>query len=57
MEHLDLSQNNLLTDEVNVYLNMLHATMVDWVGGHVDSTDVVAVYDHRRRDGCMELLK
>jgi hypothetical protein len=57
MEHPDLSQGNLLTDEVNVNLNMLHATMMDRVSGHVDSTDIVAVDDHRRRDGCMELLE
>jgi hypothetical protein len=43
MEHPDLSQSNLLMDEVNVDLNMLHATMMDRVGGHVDGTDIVAV--------------
>jgi hypothetical protein len=57
MEHPDLSQGNLLTDEVNVDLNMLRATMMDRVGGHVDGTDIVAVNNRRRRDGCMELLE
>src|SRR6185503_15361473 len=27
------------------------------VGGHIDSTDVVAVDNRRRRNGCMELLE
>jgi hypothetical protein len=43
MEHPDLSQSNLLTDEVNVDLNVLRATMTDRVGGHVDNIDIVAV--------------
>jgi hypothetical protein len=57
MEHPNLSQSNLLTDEVNIYLNMLRATMMNWIGDHVDSTNIVAVDDRRRRDGCVELLK
>ena len=57
MKHPDLSQSNLLMDEVNIYLNMLRATMMNWIGSHVDSTDIVAVDDRRRRDGCMKLLK
>jgi len=57
MEHLNLSQSNLLTDKVNIYLNMLRATMMNWIGGHVDSTDIVSVDDRRRRDGCVELLE
>ena len=57
MEHPNLSQSNLLTDEVNIYLNMLRATMMNWIGSHVDSTNIIAEDDRRRRDGCMELLK
>jgi hypothetical protein len=47
MEHPNLSQSNLLTDEVNIYLNMLRATMINGIGGHVDSTNIVAVDDRR----------
>ena len=61
MEHPNLSQSNLLTDEVNIYLNMhlnmLRATMMNWIGSHVDSTNIIAEEDRRRRDGCVELLK
>ena len=57
MEHPNLSQSNLLTDEVNIYLNMLRATMMNWIGGHVDSTDIVALDNRRRRDGYVELLE
>jgi hypothetical protein len=57
MEHPDLSQNDLLTDEVNTYLNVLRATMMNWICSHVDSTDIVTVDNRCRRDGCMKLLK
>jgi hypothetical protein len=57
MEHPDLSQNDLLTDEVNIYLNVLRVTMMNLIGSHVDSTDVVTVDNRCRRDGCMKLLK
>ena len=57
MEHPNLSQSNLLTDEVNVYLKMLRATMMNWILSHVDSTNIITVDDRRRRDGCMKLLK
>jgi hypothetical protein len=47
MEHPDLSQSNLLTNEMNIYLNMLRATMMNGIGGHIDSTDIVAEDDCR----------
>jgi hypothetical protein len=52
MEHSDLPQGNLLTDEVDVNLDVLRAAVMDRVGCHVDSTDVVAVDDccRRKRD-------
>ena len=57
MEHPDLSQSNFVTNEVNIYLDVLRATMMNWISSHVDGADVVAVDDRRRRDGRMELLK
>jgi hypothetical protein len=57
MEHPNLSQSNLLADKVNVDLNMLRATMMNWICGHIDSTDIVTVDNRRRRYGCMKLLK
>jgi len=45
MEHPNLSQSNLLTDEVNIYLNMIHATMMNWIGSHVDNTNIIAEDD------------
>jgi hypothetical protein len=34
---------SLLTDNVEINLNMLSALMLNRVGGEIDSTDVVAV--------------
>ena len=58
MQHLNVSQSNLVADKVNVNLYMLRAVLVDWVSFmHVHSTDMVAVDDRRLREGCMKLLK
>ena len=43
MEDPNLSQGHLFADEVNVDLDMLRATMMDRVGGHVDRADVVTI--------------
>ena len=57
MKDPNLAQGDLLTDEVNVNLTVLRATMMNGVGCHVDSADIVTVDNRRRRDGRMELLK
>jgi len=56
MKNQNLSQGDLLTDEVNINLNVLHATMMNGIGCHVDSADIVAVDNRRRSNGNMELL-
>ena len=57
MKNPNLSQGDLLTDEVNVNLTVLRATMMNGVGCHVDSADIVAVDNRRRSNGNMELLQ
>ena len=57
MEHPNLSQGNLVTDEVNVGLDVLRATMVDMISSHIDSPNIVAVHDGRRSNRCVELLE
>jgi len=47
MDHSNLSQSNLLTNEGNIYLNMLHAMMMNWILGHVGSADIITVDDRR----------
>jgi hypothetical protein len=57
MEHPNLSQSNLVTDKVNVNLDVLHATMVDKISGHIDSAKIVTVHDVHRGNGHVELLE
>jgi len=56
MEHSHLPQGDLLMDEVDVNLDVLRAAVVDMVGYHIDSTNVVALDDRRRRKRDVELL-
>ena len=57
MEHPNLSQGNLVTDEVNVGLDVLRATMVDRISDHIDGANIVTVHDGRRSNGRVELLE
>jgi hypothetical protein len=43
MKDVYFTDGNLLTNEVKIYLDMLHAVMLDGVSGEVDGADVVAV--------------
>ena len=57
MENTDFPQGDLLADKVDVDLDMLGATMMDRVGGHVDRADVVTINKRRRSNGDVELLE
>ena len=56
MKDPNLAQGDLLTDKVNINLNVLRATMMNGIRCHVDSADIVAVDNRRRSNGNMELL-
>jgi hypothetical protein len=43
MEDADLTDGNLLSDEMKINLHMLRALMLNGVGEEVHDTDVVAV--------------
>jgi hypothetical protein len=42
MKNLNVTESNLLTNKVDVQLDVLGVTMMNGVGGEVDSGDVVA---------------
>jgi hypothetical protein len=42
MKNSNVTESNLLTNKVDVQLDVLCATMMNGVGGEVDSRDVVA---------------
>jgi hypothetical protein len=43
----NMTKRHLLANEMNVNLDVLGAAMLNRVGGHVDSTDIVAEDDGR----------
>jgi hypothetical protein len=43
MHYSDLSKSDLLANKVNIYLDMLDAKVVNWIGRHVDNTHIVAI--------------
>ena len=43
MRDADFTEGDSFSDEVQVNLDMLGSLMLDWVGGEVDSTDVVTI--------------
>jgi hypothetical protein len=57
MEHPNLSQGNLVADKVNVDLDVLRATMVDMISGHIDGVNIVTVDDGCRSNGRVGLLE
>jgi hypothetical protein len=56
MKNPKLSQCHLLTDEVNVDLDMLRAPMVNWIFRHVDGTHIVTEDNRGVGEGNVEFL-
>ena len=44
MQNSQITDGDPLSNKVKINLDVLGALMLDWVGGHVDCTDVVAIY-------------
>ena len=48
MKNTNFAKSHLLADEVDADLDVLVTAVVDRVGCHVDSVDVIAVDDYRQ---------
>jgi len=57
MKDTDFPQSNLLTDKVDVNLNVLRSLMMNWVSGHIDSTNIVTKDNRSLLERNMEFLK
>jgi hypothetical protein len=57
MEDTDLTNDNLLSDEMKINLHMLHALMLNEIGGEVHDADVVAVDESAARWQSLELMQ
>ena len=44
MHDTDITNSNTLPNEVEIDLDVLGALMLDGVGGHVDSVDIITIY-------------
>uniref|UniRef100_A0A0A9A4J6 Uncharacterized protein n=1 Tax=Arundo donax TaxID=35708 RepID=A0A0A9A4J6_ARUDO len=52
-----MTKGNLLSDKMNVDLNVLRTTVLNWIGRHVHSTNVVTLDNCGRLEGNMKFLK
>ena len=43
MKNPSVSEGDLLSDKVEIDLNMLHPLMLHWIAGEIYSTDVVTI--------------
>jgi len=57
MQNLQIADGYLFANEVMINLDMLGTLMLDWVGGHVDSTDIITIYQCSATERGMKLLK
>jgi hypothetical protein len=57
VENTDFPQGDLLAGKVDVDLDMLGATMMDRVGGHIDRAGIVAVDNGRNSNRDVKLVE
>jgi hypothetical protein len=57
MKDVDLTDDNLLSDEMKINRHMLRALMLNGVGGEVHNTDVIAVNESAARWWSLELMQ
>ena len=55
MQNTKITNGDSLPDEVKINLNVLGSLMLYRVGGHVDSTNVVAIHQCGASERCMQL--
>jgi hypothetical protein len=57
MEDVDLTNDNILSDKMKINLHMLHALMLNGVGGEVHGADIVAVDESAVQWQSLELMQ
>lgn len=43
MKNTNCTPSNQITNEVNINLDVLCALVVNWIGGHINGADIIAV--------------
>jgi hypothetical protein len=57
MENSDLSKSHLLSNKMDVNLDVLRATMLNWIGHHVNGAHIVTIDKRGRPHQKMQVLK
>ena len=57
MKNSNVPQRNTISNEMKVDLNVFGALVLDWIRGHVHSTDIVAEDNCSTGQGSVELLE
>lgn len=57
MKYPNITKSNALLNKMKIDLHMLGALMLNGVGEHIDSTDVVTIDQHCLGQGSMQLSK
>lgn len=57
MKNTQLSQSNLLAHEMDVELDVLRASMMNWICRHIHRGDVVAIHHSGHGQGRTELTE
>jgi hypothetical protein len=51
VQDVDFTEGDSFSDEGQVDLNMFGSLMLDWVGGEINSTDIIAINHCSKRSG------
>jgi len=57
MQHTNFSKGNSLTNKVKINLNMFSTLVLNWIGGEINSTDVVTIDDGGSAERTAKLTK
>jgi hypothetical protein len=57
MEYMNSTGGNLVSDEMQIDLNMLGVLMLNWIGGKIDNTDIVTVDERDLLNRLVKLLE
>lgn len=57
MQNPKITNSDSLSDEVQIDLNVLCPLMLNWIGDHVDRTDVIRVHQYSTPKRGVQLLK
>jgi hypothetical protein len=55
MKNSNVTEGNLLSNKVEIDLNVLRPLMLHWITGEIDSTDIIAIDQSSTARGTLKL--